>query len=494
MGPIFLPGSPAPAGSRDFRMGLFNTIQIGPAAGGPGDPPKTGGGSGPPGAAPPADPGAQIAFLNTGASIGAPRGASLEVSQAGLGLGALRGDVTRVVVSGGRATSTPGGTGIVRGNATSALGIGARGDVTRTVIADVTRVVSHTSPGLNGTTLGDVTRVSTIIGRKGPIGGAQGIADTDPRWTQLAPAVGDPGQGFVRGDVTFAVSRATNQTFHISPTSVGQFHPTIANQLLEQSPDIEHAGIAVCLPKGITVVSGDGGTLIDDKDPCYDWFRTVLEGILDSDRHTVLEALGKQLRDHGVYDTGTAPLFVLELHMSGRSILAEYDADKKLGLVAEDLTKGTSDKAVAALKKHRANIDHYFKNKPGADLREAAVTREVFPHGFTYPVRDPMTGQVGVKVKINAFAMRILGADQAKQAGQERSTTTHIALELLHTVNHELLHAKLWTIAAAGLPLPFPNDHDDPDFKQERDHLNRESLKDLAHPAMPDPCKGVEFR
>ncbi len=177
MGPIFLPGSPAPAGAKDFRMGLFDTIQIGPAFGGPGgimSPPP---GSPPFGTPPSVPPGNVFAPIQGGGgqAAGGP-GAGSAVAAMGTILTrapALRGDVTR--------TGAMAGSGAMLGTGLPEFGV---------------RLGSAIPSGSTSSllVLGDVTRAVTDVNGAGVV--------TSERTRAGTSAGGDTGVAGVRGDVT----------------------------------------------------------------------------------------------------------------------------------------------------------------------------------------------------------------------------------------------------------------------------------------------------
>ncbi len=166
MGPIFLPGSPAPVGAKDFRMGLFNTIQIGPAPGGPGgsmSPPPGKPPSGTPPSVPPVNVFAPIQGGGGPAGGGPGRGSAFAALGPMLTSGpAVRGDVTRA--------GTMAGSGAMFGTGLPELGVGlgtaipSRSSASRVVLGDVTRAVAIDFA--DGTSVvgvrGDVTRVIEI--------------------------------------------------------------------------------------------------------------------------------------------------------------------------------------------------------------------------------------------------------------------------------------------------------------------------------------------
>ncbi len=146
MGPIFLPGSPTPTGAKDFRMGLFDTIQIGPASGGPGGSMSPAPGQ-PPFGTPPSVPPVNVfaPIQGGGGSAGGGFGGGSAVAAMGpmlTGGPALRGDVTRV------------GTGLVDGviggvSVSSVVPVSVV-EAARVVQGDMTSVTGGAKPGQVG--------------------------------------------------------------------------------------------------------------------------------------------------------------------------------------------------------------------------------------------------------------------------------------------------------------------------------------------------------
>ncbi len=191
MGPIFLPGSPAPAGAKDFRMGLFDTIQIGPASGGPGgsmSPPPGKPPSGTPSAVPPVN---VFAPMGGGGSARGGPGSGTAVAAMGTILTsapALRGDVTRA--------GTMAGSGAMFGTGLPELGVGSGSvsvsgsSTSRILLGDVTRAVA-TDYGTRASTVGGPRQIdgtgsaggTSVVGVKGDVTRVARMLDpfrTDP--------------------------------------------------------------------------------------------------------------------------------------------------------------------------------------------------------------------------------------------------------------------------------------------------------------------------
>lgn len=170
-------------------------------------------------------------------------------------------------------------------------------------------------------------------------------------------------------------------------------------------------------------------------------------------------------------------------------MIAEFERDIRDGIIASDVTEGTQFDALKAIKKELDRISSSYSTPGGQKL-----ARSLHPQGLTYPVRDPITKTIGIKVKLNLFSAIMFGVNLAEKLGKNPSSA--VIQNLLETVAHELVHAKVLVLTAVAtavpIQLPFSNDHNNESFKAEAKRVRDEGMKEPEmFPAMPKECKGV---